>query len=137
MIRQRLQGSALALPLIFGLLLMGARRAGAQADLSALFPKSNAVPGWALQEGPKYYSGDQLFDYMDGAAEIPKAYTFQRLATAKYHRGTTVLEVAIFAMGDAADAFGYYSARGFLERNPRAKESVVPLDHPSHLYPTI
>jgi len=74
---------------------------------------------------------------MDGAAEIPKSYTFRGLVSTKYQKGDTVLEVAIFDMGTPTDAYGYYSARVFLERSPRSKERLVPLDHPAHLYATV
>lgn len=108
-----------------------------QGDFGALFPKSNTVAGWTLQEGPKVYTGNQLFDYMDGAGEIPKSYDFRQLGSAKYQKGKFILEAAIFDMGAAADAFGYYSARSFLEHNPRAKERIIALDHPAHLYSSV
>jgi hypothetical protein len=118
------------------------KAAGAQglphsiAALSTLLPRSNEVPGWALKDEPKLYAGNQLFDYMDGAGEIPRSYGFQQLASAKYAQGGVVLEVAIFDMGQSENAFGYYSARSFLEHSPRSKapERIVALDHPAHLY---
>jgi hypothetical protein len=113
---------------------MALSRAEGQTALTALFPQSNEVAGWTLKEGPKFFRGDQLFDYMDGAAEIPKSYTFSQLGSAKYQQGTHTLEVAIFDMGTAASAFGYYSARSFLEHNPRSKDRIIALDHPARLY---
>ncbi|HLK60846.1 MAG TPA: DUF6599 family protein [Chthonomonadaceae bacterium] len=129
------QPIARLLPLLALLLfLMAGQPANAQGDLGALFPASNAVAGWTLKEAPKFFSDNQLFDYMDGAAEIPKSYAFRQLGSAKYQNGVNVLEVAIFDMGTSADAFGYYSARCFLEHNPRVKETIIALDHPANLY---
>lgn len=127
------------LPILILLILASAQGLGSgkQAALPALFPKSNEVAGWALKEGPKLFSGSRLFDYMDGAAEIPRSYDFQQLGSAKYANGKTVLEVAIFDMGRSENAFGYYSARSFLEHNPRSKERILPLDHPAHLYTAV
>ncbi len=110
----------------------------AQGNTSALFLKTNEISGWALKEGPKFFNNDQLFDYMDGAAEIPKSYAFRQLGSAKYQKSTAlVLEVAVFDMSKSDDAFGYYSARVFLERSPRSKDRVVSLDHPAHLYSSV
>src|SRR5579862_2127546 len=111
--------------------------AGRQSGLlPGLFPRTNEVSGWALKDVPKLFSGNQVFDYMDGAGEIPRSYGLRQLGSAKYARGSVVLEVAIFDMGDADNAFGYYSARSFLEHSPRSKapERIIPLDHPAHLY---
>jgi hypothetical protein len=113
----------------------GAR--GQSAEITTLFPKTNEVPGWTLKDTPKRFAENQLFEYMDGAAEIPKSYTFRALASTKYQKGDTVLEVAVFDMGTPTDAYGYYSARVFLERSPRSKERLVALDHPAHLYATV
>lgn len=124
--------------LFAGIVLLWARGAqGQAADLNTLFPKASEVPGWTLKDPPKRFAENQLFEYMDGAAEIPKSYTFRALASTKYQKGDTVLEVAVFDMGTPTDAYGYYSARVFLERSPRSKERVVALDHPAHLYATV
>lgn len=124
-------------PLVLLLLGVCASSVDGQTPPSALLPGANAIAGWTVKEGPKLYSGDQLFDYMDGAGEIPRSYGFQQLAAAKYVKGKTILEVAVFDMGSAANAFGYYSARSFLERTPKANERILPLDNPAHLYATV
>ena len=111
-----------------------AARAAAQPSPASLLPASGQVEGWALTEPSKTFSGARLFDYMDGAGEIPRSYGFRRLASGKYRRGAVSLEAVVYDMGSAADAFGYYSARCFLEQNPSAKERIILLDHPAHLY---
>lgn len=126
--------------LLLTIALLWAAGGGAQGqavDLATLFPKANEIPGWTVQTPTKRFAENQLFEYMDGAAEIPKSYTFRALASTKYQKGDTVLEVAVFDMGAPTDAYGYYSARVFLERSPRSKERLVALDHPAHLYATV
>ena len=108
--------------------------AAAQSSPAALLPASGEVKGWTLAAPPKLFSGNQLFDYMDGAGEIPRSYGFRQVASGRYRQGGTTLEAAVFDMGSAQDAYGYYSARSFLEHNPGAKERILPLDHPAHLY---
>ena len=111
---------------------------GQTSNSAALFPKTNEIVGWALKEMPKFYNNDQLFDYMDGAAEIPKSYSFRQLGTAKYQKSTRLtLEVAVFDMSKSEDAFGYFSARVFLERSPRSKDRVIKMDHAAHLYSSV
>jgi hypothetical protein len=108
-----------------------------QAVLRALFPQSNEIAGWTLKQEPKFYTGNQVFDYMDGAGEIPRSYDLRSLASAKYARGNTVLEVVAFDMGRSENAYGYFSARAFLERSPGAKERGIALDNPAYLYGSV
>lgn len=119
--------------LMLGIALVCGRAAG-QGALTQTFPQTAEVRDWTLKESPKVYSGSQIFDFMDGAGEIPKSYHFQQVASAKYQKGGVLLSVSIFDMGQPSDAFGYYSARSFLEQNPKAKERIITLDHPAHLY---
>src|SRR4051812_39577957 len=51
-----------------GMLWPGGAR-GQSADLNTLFPKPSEVPGWTLKDPPKRFAENQLFEYMDGAAE--------------------------------------------------------------------
>ena len=138
MIGARIRSLRLLTTLLLGIALLWSGEAqGQSVDLTTLFPKANEIPGWTLKDPPKRFAENQLFEYMDGAAEIPKSYTFRTLVSTKYQKGDTVLEVAVFDMGTPADAYGYYSARVFLERSPRSKERLVALDHTAHLYANV
>jgi len=94
-------------------------------SLASLFPPSEVVPGWLRPEGPRLFIGDQIFQYMNGAGEIPRSYGFRQLATARYLRDQAALEVVLFEMEDPAAAYGYYSVR---DRWPG--EHFVTLDFP-------
>jgi hypothetical protein len=123
--------------LLTALCLGNAQAQDPQAALRALFPATNQVAGWALKQEPKFYTSMQVFDYMDGAGEIPRSYDLRGLASARYTRGNVTLEVVAFDMGRSENAFGYYSARAFLERSPSAKERVIALDNPANLYAAV
>ena len=126
-----------ALILAIAVMPPSARAQDQRAALRALFPRASEVAGWNLKQEPKFYAGNQVFDYMDGAGEIPRSYDLRELGSAKYAQGSVVLEAVIFDMGRPENAFGYYSARAFLERSPTSKERIVLLDHPAHLYSSV
>jgi hypothetical protein len=111
----------------------------AQEGLALLpfFPKSDEVTGWRLQGQPKLFPGPRVFDYMDGAGEIPRSYGLSQLGSVLYRKGTVTLEAAIFDMKSPAGAYGYASIRGFLDRSPTGKDRTVLLDHPARLNPRI
>src|SRR4051794_33961740 len=97
--------------------------------LTALFPKSDEVKGWQQQAAPKLFPGPQVFDYMDGAGEIPRSYGLNQLGSALYRKGAVTLEAAIFNLKSPEGAFGYASIRGFLDRSPTGADRTVQLDH--------
>jgi hypothetical protein len=128
-----------AIMLTFTLLIqdVGAYSQEAKTALRALFPPSNAVSGWTLKQEPKFFGSLQVFDYMDGAGEIPRSYDLRQLASARYSKGSVTLELVIFDLGKSENAFGYYSARSYLERSPTAHEQIIALDHPARLYTSV
>jgi hypothetical protein len=84
-----------------------------QDDPSGLLPES--VGGWAKSGVPGSYNRQNLFDYIDGGAEIYLAYDFQQLAVQHYattspdsaEKGSIIVEV--WWMDSPADAFGLFS----------------------------
>lgn len=112
---------------------MRSASAQGQDPVLRLFPPSGAVAGWSLTAEPRVYAGDQVFDYMDGAGELPRSGGLLEVGSAHYRGGSAVLEVAIFDMAASENAFGYYSVRSFLERSPHAKDRAIALDHPARL----
>jgi hypothetical protein len=87
--------------------------APAKGSLTQLFPDS--VDTWKRLETPQIYSRENLFDYMNGGAEIYLAYDFQQLAVQEYRPETEdsvqiiSMLVEIWQMNSSADAFGIYS----------------------------
>ncbi|MCC7491249.1 MAG: hypothetical protein IT204_02830 [Fimbriimonadaceae bacterium] len=69
------------------------------------------------------YTGEQIYDYMDGAGELPRACGYRSLAVGLLTDGRRKLTVELFASGRDAEAFGIYSLR----RQPG--EEIVVLTH--------
>src|SRR5208337_3427573 len=62
------------------------------------------------QGAPSFYGPDNLYQYMDGGADIYLLYDFQVLLHQDLKSGQAELTVDIFDMGNAEDAFGIYAA---------------------------
>ena len=100
----------------FGALVLGALACGmlgfpqglaAQTDapLKSLLP---AVREWGLSEDPQNYFPENLFEYINGAAEIYLSYDFHELIVAQYAKSGTesALAVEIYDMGSSTNGFG-------------------------------
>jgi len=75
-----------------------------------LLPGSGAVAGWERSGEASIYVPDNLFDYMDGQAELFFVYNFERLATQEYQRGQEgPLIVEVYQVASPADAYGLFS----------------------------
>jgi len=62
------------------------------------------------QAPPSFYGPDNLYQYMDGGADVYLLYDFQVLLHQDFKSGQAELTVDIFDMGNAEDAFGMYAA---------------------------
>jgi hypothetical protein len=69
------------------------------------------LPGHpTAQSAPSFYGPDNLYQYMDGGADVYLLYDFQVLLHQDLKSGQADLSVDIFDMGNAEDAFGMYAA---------------------------
>jgi hypothetical protein len=69
-----------------------------------------AVDGWAKQGKGTLYDHETLFDYIDGGAELYLSYDFKVAASFVYKKeGAPEINVDIFDMGEAKNAFGVFS----------------------------
>ncbi len=76
-------------------------------DLSALLPDS--LPGWEIKEEHRY-TPDNLYDYIDGGAELYRSYGFREMVSLVYHRPDQPdLYLDIFDMGTTGGAFGVFT----------------------------
>jgi hypothetical protein len=75
-----------------------------------LLPASGAVAGWERSGEVQVYAPDDLFDYMDGQAELFFVYNFERLAVQEYQRGEEgPIMVEVYQVVSPADAYGLFS----------------------------
>jgi hypothetical protein len=79
-----------------------------QSALEKLLPTS--LLEWKPAEPARFYTGREIFRYMDGAGEVYLAYGFKRLLVQRYARpNQEELLVEIFDMGLARNAFGAFT----------------------------
>jgi len=69
------------------------------------------LPGNPTAQGAaSFYGPDNLYQYMDGGADVYLLYDFQVLLHQDLKSGQAELAVDIFDMGNSEDAFGMYAA---------------------------
>jgi len=86
--------------------------------LAALLPDDNAAAGWTRGLEVRSFGPDNLYEFIDGAADNFLIYGFQQVITAEYNnpqKAQAVLE--IYQMQDPRNAFGVYTS----ERNPASE----------------
>lgn len=85
--------------------------ADAKARISALLPKADSG-GWTLSDKPAFYTPANLFEYINGNADLFKSYGFMWLVSGKYiHAGlpNAFITVDVYDMAQPINAFGIYS----------------------------
>jgi hypothetical protein len=78
----------------------------------ALIPEGSNLEGWTLASGPETYVGDELFQLINGGAELYHEFGFRQVHAAEYEledRASITLE--LFEMVDAEAAFGVFSIK--------------------------
>jgi hypothetical protein len=81
--------------------------------LLALLPGPNAVPDWSLHEQPRTYAAANLYQYIDGAADLFISFGFRRVVVGDYvYSGEDEgwITVDIYDMESPLHAFGIYHA---------------------------
>ncbi|TRZ85195.1 hypothetical protein D4R89_12700 [bacterium] len=75
------------------------------------------IEGWKLSEKPQSFFPDNLYEYIDGAAESYIGYDFKELIVAQFQKAGTTASVTleIYDMGNGTNAFGIFSAERFPE----------------------
>ena len=87
--------------------------ASGKSNLAGLLPISSFFPGWSREKSPTYYTPDNLYEYIDGAAELYLDYGFKELISAPcIYEGKEVytLIVDVYDMGSGLNAFGIHSS---------------------------
>ena len=94
------------------------------ADPAALLRAAFAAGSPRIDGDVAQFTGDQIYEYMDGAGELPVACGYLKLASAKLvDQAGRKLTAELFSCPGSAEAFGIYSLR----RQPG--ETIVPLTH--------
>ncbi|MFH0992344.1 MAG: DUF6599 family protein [bacterium] len=91
---------------ILGLCLLSSGSAQTVSD-KQLFP---AIPGWKLKIEPQVYVPDNLWDAIDGAADLFLEYGFVNLHIARYEKSDSYeIKVELYRHNSLVNAFGMYS----------------------------
>ena len=78
--------------------------------LESLLPSQEEITGWKISQQPQIYSGDQLFELIDGGADIYLEYGFQQVISVQYtDPSLNNISVEIYEMLDDAAAYGIFS----------------------------
>ncbi len=112
-------GAVLAL---LALLLPAAAAAQTRPADPALAGLAPEMAGWALTEAPRSFFPDNLFEYIDGAAESYLSYDFRELLVVDLEKKgpDATLTVEIYDMGVPLNAFGIFAAERYPENTPVA-----------------
>ena len=68
-----------------------------------------ALPGWQRASTMERYSPDNLFEYIDGAAEFYLSFGFKTLEVAEYTSGDASVVAEIYRLSSPEEAFGIYA----------------------------
>jgi hypothetical protein len=75
-----------------------------------LMPSAGELPGWKFNRQPQVLSGDELFDLIDGGADIYLEYGFGRVISAQYiDPSQNLIQAEIYEMADEEGAYGIFS----------------------------
>ena len=93
-----------------------------EIELLALLPGQEEMSNWYKVSDPQFFNPDNLFEYIDGAADLYILYGFRKLITTDYKVGTDSSSVNIetYCMRSPAHAFGIYAAERSRDEKPVA-----------------
>jgi hypothetical protein len=79
-------------------------------DIESLLPAQVELQGWKISEGPAVYAEDQLFELINGGADIYLEYGFSRVVSVHYlDPSQNTIQLEIYEMSDDAAAYGIFS----------------------------
>jgi hypothetical protein len=98
----------LFLALWMGLSMVSVSDAGPLEELQHALPEK--VMNWTKAEEDQFYDSQTIFDYIDGAGEVYRAYNMQRCLSRRYvtDQGPAII-LDIFEMASSYDAFGVFT----------------------------
>jgi hypothetical protein len=92
-----------------------------QSALAAFVPPNGTPAGWTRTKPLQAYSQDNLWEFIDGAAETYVGYGFQEALSTTFSQQGADVTVEIYQMSDPLHAFGIYAQ----ERSPAVQSAAV------------
>ncbi|RJP19153.1 MAG: hypothetical protein C4520_13260 [Candidatus Abyssobacteria bacterium SURF_5] len=99
----------------------------ARAVLSSI-PTAEESAGWTPSGEPAVFRGEELFNHINGGADIYYEYGFGALAVQQYNKGEKAVSLEIYRMNGVPAAFGIYS----YSRHPSLSRIEVGTDATVH-----
>jgi hypothetical protein len=80
--------------------------------LGTLLPQNTEIEGWKIHSSPQFFEPQNLWEYINGQAEMYLDYGFELVATAEYTTldGMRSMTIEIYQMQSPKHAFGIYAA---------------------------
>ena len=97
-------------------------------DLRLFLPEAKEAAGWSKDRGLLRYTGEDLFHYINGGAEIYHEYGFKEVIVQDFKKDSHSLSVEIFEMTDPQSAYGIYSFKRSPEGIPPGTKSEGSLE---------
>ncbi len=91
---------------------------GTELDFKSLIPEG--AKDFKKVDQAQLFDRENLFDYMNGGAELYLSYNFQRLSVQEYRDKDRVITVEVYEMKTSQDAFGLYSLDQEADNPPQA-----------------
>lgn len=79
------------------------------------------IPGWKQEGDVETFSGDNLYNHINGASEFYFSYNFKQLWVVRYQKGDAEIAMEVYDHGDPVHAYGIYS----MERPGGAKVAGI------------
>jgi hypothetical protein len=90
-----------------GVAIMTCEGCAKEPGLARLLPTE--IRGWKAQSPDGIYNSENLYDYIDGAAEVYRSFNVQTVVARRYAKeGAAEIVADLFDMGSSQDAFGAY-----------------------------
>jgi hypothetical protein len=103
----------------------GAVSGAAGTDLARLLPPPGFASGWEPAGPPMRFHGADLYNHVDGAAEVFLELGFDHVLVQDYAHGGDELTVELYAMRDDVAAAGVY----LMKRGAGGRDAAVPGRH--------
>jgi hypothetical protein len=85
--------------------------AGESQDAFSLLPAAEEIEGWQKAPPPVIYTDEELYDYIDGGAEIFFDYGFKQVLVQEFEKGTMRIALEVYEMASADAARGIFTHR--------------------------
>ncbi len=94
---------------IFQLMACGGEQSKPKIDISTFLPVNFPAIGLKRESEIRIFNDKELWEYIDGGAELYLAYNFDEVATTDYKHENIEIVVDLYRFDSDIDAFGLYS----------------------------